>query len=178
MAPSASRSEAVGAAPSSADTHIVEEHVDVFAVLDGPLRDVRGNQHRLQLQTDRSLATWPGSNARLTSYFCPRGARITMVTTSSRCVLRRVLYLRYDRSDYRVSSTMRSAVVDGAMESGGARLGFDLTLFAQGSRTSVDHGTYVELVWPSRARGRIDDAVLRADPPGERNAMISRTERV
>ena len=81
---------------------MIADHVEVFAVLDGRLDDVMGNQHRLMLQTDRSSASWPGSNARILSYYCTAGARVTMSWTSSRCISRGTSYLRYADGDYRV----------------------------------------------------------------------------
>ncbi|NYG36992.1 hypothetical protein [Janibacter alkaliphilus] len=175
LAPTASASPATSTGPRG---QVIADHVEVFAVLDGRLDDVMGNQHRLMLQTDRSSASWPGSNARILSYYCTAGARVTMSWTSSRCISRGTSYLRYDDGDYRVSPTMRTAVVDGTMEAGRARIAFDLTLVAQGSRTSTrDDQGRIRRVWPARAWGRVDDAAIRPDAPGKRNAMIVRVER-
>ena len=35
----------------------------------------------------------------------------------------------------------------------------------------------IRRVWPARAWGRVDDAAIRPDAPGKRNAMIVRVER-
>lgn len=128
---------ALPAASATAQLHasgqVVAEHVSVQTVLDGAMGPViKGNQHRLRLVTDIEGMSDPRHAAKIQSYYCPSGARITNSWTSSRCVYRGTSFLTYDRSDYRVSGTMRSARVVGLVQTGKTSLIADLTLRAYG----------------------------------------------
>lgn len=149
-------------ATTSADGDVIEEHVDVQVMLDGAMSQVRGNQHRLIFETDGEGIDWVAGKRKIASYFCPSGATVNTRWVSSRCVFRGTVYLEHDRSDYRVSSTMRSAVVDGPLEGAGRTFPSDLTLLAQGSAWTSTWvgGTRLRQVHAT-VSGRVDGAKVR-----------------
>ncbi|UTT66462.1 hypothetical protein NMQ01_01745 [Janibacter sp. CX7] len=149
-------------ATTSADGDVIEEHVDVQVMLDGPMSQVRGNQHRLIFETDAEGVQWPRGKRKIVSYFCPSGATVNTRWVSSRCVFRSTVYLDHDRSDYRVSSTMRSAVVDGPLEGAGRTFPSDLVLRADGWAWTGEWvgGTRLRQTHAT-VSGRVDGAKVR-----------------
>lgn len=152
------------AQPASADGDSAQNatgEVSVLAVLDGSLDGQLGNQHRLTYRTDAEGVAWPAGLTKIQSYYCPSGtsAKITQRWTSSRCVSRGTSYLDFDDDDHRVSSTMRSAVIDGTLTSGGKSFAADLTLVATGEPTVTTRPPLQQV--DAVVRGTIDDARIR-----------------
>lgn len=163
------------AAPAES-SRVLAEHVTVRVMLDGAMTGVQGNQHRFTYQTDTEGMPWPASAMKITSFFCPTGATVTQTWRSSRCTHRSTSYLRPRSADYRVSSTMRSAVVDGTLVSGSRRFAADLTLFADGAQRTSSHGGAVRREVDANVSGTVGGARVRWSTRGE--AWIHRYETV
>lgn len=110
---------------------------------------------------------WPASAMKITSFYCPTGATVTQTWRSSRCTHRSTSYLRSRGADYRVSSTMRSAVVDGALVSGSRRFAADLTLFADGAERMSSYGGAVRREVDAKVSGTVGGARVRWSTRGE-----------
>lgn len=148
------------AAPGKAD------HVTTRTVLEGKMSGRMGNQHRLVIQTDTEGMQYPERASYVTSYYCPSGYRITSSWTSKRCIQRAKTYLDVARSDYRVSSTMRSAVVDGTATGGGKAYRMDLTLRSKALEPiTTDHGApgVTLAVQEAKIYGSVAGATVRLD---------------
>lgn len=161
----ATSASASDAGQRSASGAVVAEHVSVRTVLEGSMGPViRGNQHRLRLETDVEGMVDPRQAAKIQSYYCPSGARITKTWTSSRCVSRGTSYLTYDRSDYRVSSTMRSARLVGLVQTGKTSLVADLTLRAYGEPTvGRSYPGVITRYADATVSGELQGATVRSD---------------
>lgn len=165
-----------GAETVAAHGPVLEEHVTTRTVLQGALPHVRGNQHRLTYFTDTEGMQWPAASMKIQSYFCPSSARITSRWTSSRCTHRATSFIRYDRSNYRVSSTMRSAVITGTLRSGTKRWEADLRLFADGeAKTSSMGPDAIVRYVGAKVSGTVGGTPVRSDQ--REDSSIHRLER-
>lgn len=165
----ATLAQPAGAATERQQVDVLSEHVSMTVVLEGAMDGHRGNQHRLTYRTFAEGAVSSRTQMRITSYYCPTGAKVTATWASSRCTYRQTSYLDRDRSDYRVSSTMRSAVVEGDLTAGSRSFAADLTLRATEEPTFSQYGDARMRHAVARASGEVAGATVRQDA----NAPVS-----
>lgn len=168
---------AVAAAPAASSATVYANHVSTMTVLDGKISGLMGNQHQLSFQTATEGSSWPARQARISSYYCPSGAKVTSGWASSRCVLRSKTYFSYDRSDVRVSSTMRSATYRGTFRTATKSFPVDLRWYGVGQVDVSPYGPGAQIRADiAQVYGSIGTATVR---PGERtNSSIHRLERI